>query len=161
MARREVKFESQERRMANVLKVLNQYGIKSIEEADEICESKGIDPYKMAEETQPICFENVKWAYTCGAAIAIKKGCKTAAEAAEAIGEGLQSFCIDGSVADDRKVGIGHGNLAARLLREETECFARRPSASPSWPATKASPPLKAPSRSPKWPTRCARSPCA
>ena len=78
----------------------------------------------MAEETQPICFENVKWAYTCGAAIAIKKGCKNAAEAAEAIGEGLQSFCIDGSVADDRKVGIGHGNLAARLLREETECFA-------------------------------------
>ena len=124
MARREVKFESQERRMANVLKVLNQYGIKSIEEADEICEAKGIDPYKMAEETQPICFENVKWAYTCGAAIAIKKGCKTAAEAAEAIGEGLQSFCIDGSVADDRKVGLGHGNLAARLLREETECFA-------------------------------------
>ena len=124
MARREVKFESQERRMANVLKVLNQYGIKSIEEADEICEAKGIDPYKTAEETQPICFENVKWAYTCGAAIAIKKGCKTAADAAEAIGEGLQSFCIDGSVADDRKVGIGHGNLAARLLREETECFA-------------------------------------
>ena len=124
MARREVKFESQERRMANVLKVLNQYGIKSIEEADAICEAKGIDPYKTAEETQPICFENVKWAYTCGAAIAIKKGCKTAAEAAEAIGEGLQSFCIDGSVADDRKVGIGHGNLAARLLREETECFA-------------------------------------
>jgi hypothetical protein len=78
----------------------------------------------MAEETQPICFENVKWAYTCGAAIAIKKGCKNAADAAEAIGEGLQSFCIDGSVADDRKVGIGHGNLAARLLREETECFA-------------------------------------
>ena len=124
MARREVKFESQERRMANVLKVLNQYGIKSIEEADEICEAKGIDPYKMAEETQPICFENVKWAYTCGAAIAFKKGCKNAADAAEAIGEGLQSFCIDGSVADDRKVGIGHGNLAARLLREETECFA-------------------------------------
>ena len=124
MARREVKFESQERRMANVLKVLNQYGINSIEEADDICAAKGIDPYKMAEETQPICFENVKWAYTCGAAIAIKKGCKTAAEAAEAIGEGLQSFCIDGSVADDRKVGLGHGNLAARLLREETECFA-------------------------------------
>ena len=124
MARRKVLFESQERRMANVLKVLNQYGINSIEEADEICEAKGIDPYTMAEETQPICFENVKWAYTCGAAIAIKKGCKTAADAAEAIGEGLQSFCIDGSVADDRKVGIGHGNLAARLLREETECFA-------------------------------------
>ena len=116
MARREVKFESQERRMANVLKVLNQYGIKSIEEADEICEAKGIDPYKMAEETQPICFENVKWAYTCGAAIAIKKGCKNAADAAEAIGEGLQSFCIDGSVADDRKVGIGHGKPLRVIL---------------------------------------------
>ena len=124
MARLRVQFESQERRMANILKVLNQYGINSIEEADEICEAKGIDPYTIAEETQPICFENVKWAYVCGAAIAIKKGCKTAAEAAEAIGEGLQSFCIEGSVADDRKVGIGHGNLAARLLREETECFA-------------------------------------
>jgi hypothetical protein len=124
MARLKVQFESQERRMANVLKVLNQYGINSIEEADEICEAKGIDPYTIAEETQPICFENVKWAYVCGAAIAIKKGCKNAADAAEAIGEGLQSFCIDGSVADDRKVGIGHGNLAARLLREETECFA-------------------------------------
>ena len=124
MARLRVQFESQERRMANILKVLNQYGINSIEEADEICEAKGIDPYTIAEQTQPICFENVKWAYVCGAAIAIKKGCKTAAEAAEAIGEGLQSFCIEGSVADDRKVGIGHGNLAARLLREETECFA-------------------------------------
>jgi hypothetical protein len=124
MARLRVQFESQERRMANILKVLNQYGINSIEEADEICEAKGIDPYTIAEQTQPICFENVKWAYVCGAAIAIKKGCQTAAEAAEAIGEGLQSFCIEGSVADDRKVGIGHGNLAARLLREETECFA-------------------------------------
>ena len=124
MARRKVQFESQERRMANVLRVLNQYGINSIEEADEICEAKGIDPYTIAEETQRICFENVKWAYTCGAAIAIKKGCKTAAEAAEAIGEGLQSFCIDGSVADDRKVGIGHGNLAAMLLSNDTKCFA-------------------------------------
>ncbi|MBR4994993.1 MAG: GGGtGRT protein, partial [Alistipes sp.] len=89
-----------------------------------ICDEKGIDPYKMCEETQPICFENAKWAYVVGAAIAIKKGCTNAADAAEAIGEGLQAFCINGSVAEDRKVGIGHGNLAARLLREETQCFA-------------------------------------
>ena len=121
---REVKFESQERRINQVLAALNENGIKSIEEANEICESIGIDPYQICEDTQGICFENAKWAYVCGAAIAIKKGGKNAAEAAEAIGEGLQSFCIDGSVADDRKVGIGHGNLAARLLREETECFA-------------------------------------
>ena len=124
MAKREVKFESQDRRIENILKVLNSYGIKNIEEAEDICASRGIDPYKMCEETQPICFENAKWAYVVGAAIAIKKGCKTAADAAEASGEGLQAFCIKGSVADDRKVGIGHGNLAARLLREETKCFA-------------------------------------
>ena len=124
MAKREVKFESQDRRMENILNVLNSYGIKNIEEAEDICSSRGIDPYKMCEETQPICFENAKWAYVVGAAIAIKKGCKNAADAAEAIGEGLQAFCIKGSVADDRKVGIGHGNLAARLLREETKCFA-------------------------------------
>ncbi|MDY5194228.1 MAG: GGGtGRT protein [Candidatus Aphodosoma sp.] len=124
MAKREVKFESQDRRIENILKVLNSYGIKNIEEAEDICASRGIDPYKMCEETQPICFENAKWAYVVGAAIAIKKGCKNAADAAEAIGEGLQAFCIKGSVADDRKVGIGHGNLAARLLREETKCFA-------------------------------------
>ena len=124
MAKREVKFESQDRRIDNILKVLNSYGIKSIEEAESICDAKGLDPYKICEETQSICFENAKWAYVAGAAIAIKKGTKTAAEAAEAIGEGLQSFCIAGSVADDRKVGIGHGNLAARLLREETKCFA-------------------------------------
>jgi hypothetical protein len=121
---REVKFESQDRRMANILKVLNSYGIASIEEANQICDSYGLDPYLECEQTQNICFENAKWAYVCGAAIAIKKGCKTAADAAEAIGEGLQAFCIAGSVADDRKVGRGHGNLAARLLREETECFA-------------------------------------
>ncbi|GHV36647.1 hypothetical protein FACS1894180_2130 [Bacteroidia bacterium] len=121
---REIKFESQDRRESNILKVLNAYGIKDIAEAESICESKGIDPYKICEETQPICFENVKWAYVVGAAIAIKKGVKDAAEAAEAIGEGLQAFCIIGSVADDRKVGIGHGNLAARLLREDTKCFA-------------------------------------
>lgn len=121
---REVKFESQERRIEQVLAALNANGIKDIEEANQICENAGVDPYQICEETQGICFENAKWAYVCGAAIAIKKGVKTAADAAEAIGIGLQSFCIPGSVADDRKVGIGHGNLAARLLREETECFA-------------------------------------
>ena len=121
---RKVSFESQERRMDQVLAALKENGINSIEEANEICESVGVDPYLMCEETQRICFENAKWAYVCGAAIAIKKGVKNAADAAEAIGIGLQSFCIPGSVADDRKVGLGHGNLAARLLREETQCFA-------------------------------------
>ncbi len=117
-------FESYERRIDKINAVLAQYGINGIENAKAICEAKGIDPYTMCEETQPICFENAKWAYVVGAAIAIKKGCTSAADAAEAIGEGLQAFCIPGSVADDRKVGIGHGNLAARLLREETQCFA-------------------------------------
>ena len=117
-------FESYERRIDQINAALAKYGINHLEEAKAICEAKGIDPYKMCEETQPICFENAKWAYVAGAAIAIKKGCKNAADAAEAIGEGLQAFCIPGSVADDRKVGIGHGNLAARLLREETQCFA-------------------------------------
>lgn len=121
---REVKFESYERRIQQVIAALNENGIKDIEEANQICEAAGVDPYQICEDTQRICFENAKWAYVCGAAIAIKKGVKTAAEAAEAIGIGLQSFCIPGSVADDRKVGIGHGNLAARLLREDTECFA-------------------------------------
>ena len=121
---RKVSFESYERRINQVLAALKENGINSIEEANEICEKAGVDPYQMCEETQRICFENAKWAYVCGAAIAIKKGVKSAAEAAEAIGIGLQSFCIPGSVADDRKVGLGHGNLAARLLREETECFA-------------------------------------
>ena len=117
-------FESYERRIDHINEVLAQYGINGIDEAKAICDAKGIDPYKMCEETQPICFENAKWAYVVGAAIAIKKGCTVAADAAEAIGEGLQAFCINGSVAEDRKVGIGHGNLAARLLREETQCFA-------------------------------------
>ena len=117
-------FESYERRIDKINAVLAQYGINGIEDAKAICDAKGIDPYTMCEETQPICFENAKWAYVVGAAIAIKKGCTSAADAAEAIGEGLQAFCIPGSVADDRKVGIGHGNLAARLLREETQCFA-------------------------------------
>lgn len=121
---REVKFESQNRREASIKKVLNSYGIASIEEANQICDKLGIDPYLECEQTQNISFENAKWAYVVGAAIAIKKGCKNAADAAEAIGEGLQAFCIAGSVADDRKVGIGHGNLAAMLLREETQCFA-------------------------------------
>ena len=124
MAIREVKFESQDRREKQILAALNANGISSIEEANEICEKAGLDPYKTCEDTQMICFENAKWAYVCGSAIAIKKGCKNAADAAEAIGIGLQAFCIPGSVADDRKVGLGHGNLAARLLREETQCFA-------------------------------------
>ena len=124
MAIREVKFESQDRRINKIIAVLNENGIKDIEEANAICEEAGIDPYLTCEETQPICFENAKWAYVCGSAIAIKKRCKNAADAAEAIGLGLQAFCIPGSVADDRKVGLGHGNLAARLLREETKCFA-------------------------------------
>ncbi|MCQ2337501.1 MAG: GGGtGRT protein [Paludibacteraceae bacterium] len=121
---REVKFESQDRRIDNVVKVLNKNGIKSIEEAETLCSQYGIDPYMTCEETQPICFEDAKWAYVVGSAIALKRGCKSAVEAAEAIGEGLQAFCIKGSVADDRKVGLGHGQLAARLLREDTQCFA-------------------------------------
>ena len=117
-------FESYERRIDQINAALNKYGIKDIDEAKAICDAKGIDPYKICEDTQKICFENVKWAYVVGAAIAIKKGVKTAAEAAEAIGEGLQAFCIPGSVADDRKVGLGLGNLGAMLLRDETKCFA-------------------------------------
>lgn len=117
-------FESYDRRINKINAALNQYGIKDIDEAKAICDAKGIDPYKTCKEIQPICFENAAWAYVVGAAIAIKKGCTKAAEAAEAIGIGLQAFCIPGSVAEDRKVGIGHGNLAAMLLREETNCFA-------------------------------------
>ena len=117
-------FESYDRRIEKINSVLAQYGIKDIENAKAICAERGIDPYTICEETQPICFENAKWAYVVGAAIAIKKNAKNAAEAAELIGIGLQAFCINGSVAEDRKVGIGHGNLAARLLREETKCFA-------------------------------------
>ena len=117
-------FESYERREKQILDVLAQYDIKSIEECREICQAKGFDPYKIVEGIQPICFENAKWAYTVGCAIALKKGVKSAAEAAAAIGEGLQSFCIPGSVADQRKVGLGHGILGKMLLEEETECFA-------------------------------------
>ena len=116
-------FEGYERREAKILAVLNEYGISSIDECKAICDAKGIDPYKIVEETQPIAFENAKWAYTVGAAIAIKKGCTKAADAAAAIGIGLQAFCIPGSVAENRKVGLGHGNLGSMLLSESTECF--------------------------------------
>ena len=117
-------FESYERREAKILAVLKEYGIDSIEGAAEVTKAAGLDVYKMVEGIQPICFENAKWAYTVGAAIAIKKGCRRAADAAAAIGEGLQAFCIPGSVADQRKVGLGHGNLGKMLLEEETKCFA-------------------------------------
>lgn len=117
-------FESYERRIDQIIPVLNKYGMNSLEDAKNCCDEKGIGVYDIVKGIQPICFENACWAYTLGAAIAIKKGCFKAAEAAEAIGEGLQAFCIPGSVADDRKVGLGHGNLAAMLLRDETKCFA-------------------------------------
>ena len=116
-------FESYERRIDKINGVLAQYGIGSVEECREMCKAKGFDPYEIVKGIQPICFENACWAYTVGAAIAMKKGVKTAAEAATAIGEGLQAFCIDGSVADDRKVGLGHGYLGAMLLSEESQCF--------------------------------------
>ena len=117
-------FESYERREPQILAVLKEYGISSIEECKEITDAAGIDVYKLIEGIQPICFENAKWAYTVGAAIAIKKNCRKASEAAAAIGIGLQAFCIPGSVADRRKVGLGHGNLGKMLLEEDTECFA-------------------------------------
>ena len=117
-------FESYERREKQILAVLKEYGIDSIEGAAEVTKAAGLDVYKMVEGIQPICFENAKWAYTVGAAIAIKKGCRRAADAAAAIGEGLQAFCIPGSVADQRKVGLGHGNLGKMLLEEDTKCFA-------------------------------------
>ena len=118
------KFESYDRRIAKVNAALNQYGIADLDEAEALCKAKGMDVYKLVKEIQPIAFENACWAYIAGAAIALKKGCTKAAEAAEAIGIGLQAFCIPGSVAEDRKVGLGHGNLGAMLLREETKCFA-------------------------------------
>ena len=117
-------FESYERRINKINGVLANYGIKDIEECRAICQEKGFDPYEIVKGIQPICFENAAWAYCMGSAIALKKGVKTAAEAAKAIGEGLQAFCIDGSVAEDRKVGIGHGNLGAMLLSDESKCFA-------------------------------------
>ena len=117
-------FESYERRIDKINGVLAQYGIGSVEECREICKAKGFDPYEIVKGIQPICFENACWAYTVGAAIALKSGVKTAAEAAKMIGVGLQSFCIDGSVAEDRKVGLGHGNLGVMLLSDESKCFA-------------------------------------
>ena len=117
-------FESYERRIKQINATLEKYGIASIEEAEKITKDAGLDVYHQIEGIQPICFENAKWAYTVGAAIAIKKDCRRAADAAAAIGEGLQAFCIPGSVADQRKVGLGHGNLGKMLLEEETECFA-------------------------------------
>ncbi len=117
-------FESYERREKQILAKLAEYGISSIEEAEKITKDAGLDVYHQIENIQPICFENAKWAYTVGAAIAIKKGCRKASDAAAAIGEGLQAFCIPGSVADRRKVGLGHGNLGKMLLEEDTECFA-------------------------------------
>ena len=116
-------FERFERRIDKINSVLAQYGIKSVEECKEICAKYGLDPYKTVGDIQGIAFENAKWAYTVGAAIALKKDCKVAADAAEAIGIGLQAFCIPGSVAEDRKVGLGHGNLGGMLLRDETKCF--------------------------------------
>ena len=116
-------FESYERRIDKINATLKEYGISSVEECRDICLAKGIDCDKIVRETQPICFENAVWAYTVGAAIAIKKGCVKAADAAAAIGIGLQSFCIPGSVAENRKVGLGHGNLGKMLLSEETDCF--------------------------------------
>ena len=117
-------FESYERRIGKINSVLAQYGIASVEECRELCQNAGFDPYEIVKGIQPIAFENAAWAYCVGAAIALKKGVKTAAEAATAIGEGLQAFCIDGSVAEDRKVGLGHGNLGAMLLSDESKCFA-------------------------------------
>ncbi len=119
-----ITFESYERRINQINAVLQANGIASIEEAKQICDDKGVDAYNIVKGIQPIAFDNACWAYVVGAALAIKRGCTEAAKAAEVIGEGLQAFCIPGSVADDRKVGLGHGNLAAMLLREETKCFA-------------------------------------
>ncbi|EDS77754.1 GGGtGRT protein [Clostridium massiliodielmoense] len=117
-------FEGYERRIDGINTVLKKYGMNSIEDAKKICDEKGINVYDIVRSIQPICFENACWAYTLGAAIAIKNGCKSASDAAENIGEGLQAFCIPGSVADDRKVGLGHGNLGAMLLSEDAKCFA-------------------------------------
>lgn len=150
---REVKFESQDRRIKGIIEALNANGIKDIEEANAICEAAGLDPYKTCEETQPICFENAKWAYVVGTAIALKKNCTNAAEAAEAIGIGLQAFCIPGSVADDRKVGIGHGNW---LLC----CFAKKLNVSHSLQVTNLSLLLKVLSKSLQKQTKYVKSHC-
>ena len=118
-----IMFENYDRKIDKINAALNANGIASLDEAYEICKAKGLDPYQTAKSIQPICFEDVCWAYVAGTAIAIKKGATKAADAAEAIGIGLQAFCLPGSVAEDRKVGLGHGNLAAMLLREDTDCF--------------------------------------
>ena len=138
-------FEGYDRRIATIEKCLAEYGIASLDEARDICLAKGIDVEAIVKGVQPIAFENAVWAYTLGAAIAIKKGCTKAADAAEALGIGLQAFCIPGSVAANRKVGLGHGNLAAMLLREETKCFCF----------------LAGHESSPAAPTRCVPSRCA
>ncbi len=119
-----VTFEGYESRIDKINACLKEYGMKDLEEARDLCLSKGVDPDKIVRGVQNICFDNAVWAYTLGCAVAIKKNCKKAADAAEAIGIGLQAFCVPGSVAENRKVGLGHGNLAAKLLREETKCFA-------------------------------------
>jgi hypothetical protein len=124
-------FESYDRRIDKILGVLKEYGIGSVEECRDICAAAGLDPYKIVKDVQPIAFENAGWAYTVGAAIAIKTNARTAVEAAKAIGIGLQSFCIPGSVAEDRKVGRGHGNLAAMLLQDETSVSASSPAMNP------------------------------
>ena len=118
-----VNFENYERRIDKIEKVMSEHGIKDLEDARQICVDRGFDPLELVRGVQRICFDDACWAYTLGAAIAIKKGALTAVEAAKAIGEGLQAFCVPGSVAEDRKVGIGHGNLASMLLDEKTECF--------------------------------------
>ena len=142
-------FESYDRRIDHINAVLKEYGINGIEDAKAICDAKGIDPYTMCKETQPICFENACWAYVVGAAIAIKKGCTNAAEAAEAIGIGLQAFCIAGSVADDRKVGIG-----------QLVCFVKKQNVSHSWLVTNLSQQPKVLSRSLKWQTKFVKNRC-
>ena len=146
-------FENYEGRMPQLQPVLEKYGFKDFDELKAYNNSKGVDAYKIVEGIQPICFENAKWAYELGAAIALKKGVKTAAEAATCIGEGLQAFCIPGSVADQRQVGLGHGNLGAMLLDEKTECFA--------FLAGHESFAAAALSALPAMPTRFARTPCA
>ena len=150
------KFEGQERRMPKIEAALKEYGMTSLEEARDLCLSKGIDVESIVKGVQPIAFENAVWAYTLGAAIAIKKGVTEAAKAAETLGIGLQAFCVPGSVADQRAVGLGHGNLGAMLLRDETKCcWMKTPSASASWRAMNPLPPQKAPSALPKPPTKC------
>ena len=148
-------FEGYERRVPQILPVLRSLGMDRIEAADELCKSRGVDVHGIVRGVQPICFDNACWAYTLGAAIAITRGQTRASEIAKSLGEGLQAFCIPGSVADDRKVGLGHGNLASMLLRRA------RPSASRSWPATSRSRRPRGPSASPRARTGPARSRCA